>query len=176
MRYDTIKDAVYAWVETFNAVPMSVIEKIINYDIEKNGVESINEITPPAVGNRVYVFADQNEGEIVKYDKENDLYEVKFDSGEKKMFEQSDIEVIIRDPFPMWGTMWALSDPTDIEWANGEHLGPHLQEVADCGFRIYESEDFGILLGVDGAGYNFYDEHWIPLYKARGLQWHKGAA
>lgn len=23
-----------------------------------------------------------------------------------------------------------------------------------------------------GAGYSFYTEHWIPLYKARGLKWH----
>ena len=22
-------------------------------------------------------------------------------------------------------------------------------------------------------GYDFYENHWIPLYKARGLQWHE---
>ena len=32
---------------------------------------------------------------------------------------------------------------------------------------------FGYFFGIDGAGYSFYEEHWIPLYKARGLQWHK---
>lgn len=26
--------------------------------------------------------------------------------------------------------------------------------------------------GIDGAGYNFYEAHWLPLYNARGLQWH----
>ena len=26
---------------------------------------------------------------------------------------------------------------------------------------------------IDGAGYDFYESHWIPLYKARGLQWHE---
>lgn len=46
--------------------------------------------------------------------------------------------------------------------------------MADCGFRIYESDDFGgYIFGIDGAGYDFYDAHWIPLYKARGLRWHK---
>ena len=45
--------------------------------------------------------------------------------------------------------------------------------MADCGFRIYESEEFGYFFGIDGAGYSFYEEHWIPLYKQRGLQWHK---
>ena len=28
MRYDTIREATYAWVESFNAIPMSVIEKV----------------------------------------------------------------------------------------------------------------------------------------------------
>lgn len=45
--------------------------------------------------------------------------------------------------------------------------------MADCGFRIYEQEDLGYVFGIDGAGYDFYSEHWIPLYKARGLHWHK---
>ena len=25
---------------------------------------------------------------------------------------------------------------------------------------------------MDGCGYDFYLEHWVPLYKARGLKWH----
>ena len=79
----------------------------------------------------------------------------------------------LESQFPMWSTMWSFSDPCDKEWANGEHLGPHLKEMMDCGFRIYESEDFGTVFGIDGAGYSFFDEHWIPLYKARGLHWHE---
>lgn len=35
------------------------------------------------------------------------------------------------------------------------------------------SEDYGYLIGIDGAGYDFYKAHWLPLYKARGLHWHK---
>ena len=37
---------------------------------------------------------------------------------------------------------------------------------------MYESGEFGYFFGIDGAGYDFYECHWIPLYKARGLQWH----
>lgn len=72
------------------------------------------------------------------------------------------------DVLPMWGTMWAFEDRCDINW-----LEDDLQAVADCGFRIYESEDCEYLIGIDGAGYDFYEAHWIPLYKARGLHWHK---
>ena len=174
MKYDTVKEAAQAWVETFNSIPMSAIEKINEYDIEKTGCDSIVEITPPSVGDRVYVY-NKTQGEIVarNIDDEENLYVVDLDSGETVTAKENEFDVLRYDPFPMWGTMFALTDPTDIEWANGEYLGPHLQEIADCGFRIYQSDDFGVLLGVDGAGYNFYEAHFIPLYKARGLHLHK---
>lgn len=70
----------------------------------------------------------------------------------------------------MWGTLWAFGDSVDNWWLE-EHGG--LQAMADCGFRIYEQEDYEYVFGIDGAGYDFYSEHWIPLYKARGLHWHK---
>ena len=38
--------------------------------------------------------------------------------------------------------------------------------MADCGFRIYEQEDYGYIFGIDGAGYNFFDEHF-ELYIRR---------
>lgn len=129
MKYDTLTEACHAWVDSFNAIPVSAIEKLW----EASDYADFEEITP--------------------YDDDWD----------------EDLE----SQFPMWGTMWSFSDPCDEEWANGEYLGPHLKEMMDCGFRIYESEDFGIVFGIDGAGYNFFDEHWIPLYKARGLRWHE---
>jgi hypothetical protein len=45
--------------------------------------------------------------------------------------------------------------------------------MADLGFRIYQTEDFGVVFGIDGAGYDFYEAHFEPLYKLRGLCWHK---
>ena len=69
----------------------------------------------------------------------------------------------------MWGTMWSFGDNVDDWWL--EKNGG-LQAMSNCGFRIYESEEFGYFFGIDGAGYDFYESHWEPLYKARGLQWH----
>lgn len=38
---------------------------------------------------------------------------------------------------------------------------------------IYGIEIKGDLyLGIDGAGYDFYESHWIPLYKTLGYSWH----
>ena len=70
---------------------------------------------------------------------------------------------------PMWGTMWSFSDPLDSWWLE-EKDG--LAAMARCGFRIYRQEDYGYIFGIDGAGYDFYEDHWIPLYKERGIQWH----
>ncbi len=122
MMYNTIREAATAWVNSFNAVPTTVVEKLIRLDPDE-----VREITP---GRR-----DED-----------------------------------ADYLPMWGTMWSFGDSEDDYWLEEED---GLELMAECGFRIYEQEDFGYLFGIDGAGYSFMDEHWIPLYKARGLQWHR---
>ena len=53
--YKTKKDAAYAWVQEFNAIPQSVIKKLAKVDLEENG-EGITEITPPSCGDRVYIY------------------------------------------------------------------------------------------------------------------------
>ncbi len=70
---------------------------------------------------------------------------------------------------PIWRAMWAFNRDVDNEWLEEEDCQ---DAMAKCGFRIFEQEDYGYIFGIDGAGYDFYEAHWIPLYKARGLQWH----
>ncbi|WP_461199331.1 hypothetical protein [Enterococcus sp. N249-2] len=73
--------------------------------------------------------------------------------------------------FPMWGTLFEMSDSTDIYW-----LEENLDKIAECGVKIYsydDGENQMYLLGIDGAGYDFYENHWVPLYEKRGLKWHK---
>lgn len=71
---------------------------------------------------------------------------------------------------PMWGTMWQFDDWADNGWFEFED---GIQAMSKCGFRVYEHEDYGYFFGIEGAGYNFYEAHWIPLYQARGLHWHE---
>lgn len=67
-----------------------------------------------------------------------------------------------------WGTMFHPEWSLDEKW-----IREHIKEVEKCGFLIYDSDETGILLGVDGCGYDFFSEHWTPLYRRRGLLWHE---
>jgi len=76
------------------------------------------------------------------------------------------------DILPAWGTMWSFHDWCDNGWFEYEY-DEAIKAMSECGFRVYESDDYGYFFGIDGAGYDFYEAHWIPLYEARGLQWHE---
>lgn len=167
MKFDTIKEATQAWVREMNAVPMGVVEKLMGEDYE-----GVQEITPPARYDRITIFSGEyngESGEIEAYDGETEMYVVNLDNGETVQIEENEFDREDYGGLPMWGTMWAFGDSCDNWWL--ENGG--LQLMADCGFRIYEQEDYGYIFGIDGAGYDFYESHWIPLYKARGLHWHK---
>ena len=67
-----------------------------------------------------------------------------------------------------WGTLFAPIDMCDQRW-----FQEHKAEVATLGIFVFESEDWGILLGIDAGGFDFYESFWIPLYQLRGLRWHE---
>lgn len=63
----------------------------------------------------------------------------------------------IRDSYPMWGTLFELKD-------NWDRI---TEEAKTCGFGVIKETDyFKPMLFVEGAGYSFYAQHWIPLYMA----------
>lgn len=174
MKYDTIREAAEAWVDGFNAIPYSVAEKLLKV----SDYGDLYEITPPSKCDRVYLYGNEHNGEhgeIVEtcYDGDDNLYRIELDDGGDCVVSEDDFEVEREGGLPMWGTLWAFGENIDNAWLDGKYIGNGLQAMADCGFRIYESEDYEYIFGIDGAGYDFYEAHWIPLYKARGLHWHK---
>ena len=69
-------------------------------------------------------------------------------------------------PIPMWATYFHATQDRDWIWKNASEVWKK------TGFIVYDIPDVGICLGVNGAGYSFYDTHWLRLYDLRGLQWH----
>lgn len=167
----TIYEATSEWVREMNAIQQGMIAKMMKSDIDE-----WTEVTAPKPGDQVYVYEVPEEldtlehgGEIVSYDEESDLYCIELYDGKKVSAAAEDFEVEYDGYLPMWGTMWSFGDSADDYWL--EEMGG-IRIMSECGFRIYEHEEFGYFFGIDGAGYDFYEAHWIPLYKARGLQWH----
>ena len=168
----TILEATQEWVREMDAVQTEMIAELMEHN-----PYDWQEITTPCVGDRVECVCeledgtnDFREGEIISIDDGGDDpgYLVELDDG--PVVGVDNVEVISRyDSLPMWGYMWQMHDPCDIHWIEEED---GVRILSRCGFRVYQSEKYGIFFGIDGAGYDFYDEHWIPLYKARGLKWH----
>lgn len=168
MKYNTIREAAEAWVSEMNAIPTEMIARLMQYEPDE-----WRNVTPPSRGDRVYVYdapgTDEHYGEV-KHCLESGFYLIEMDDGAEVECGEDDFEFEESIDVPMWGTMWSFDDNADYYWMTD--MGG-LQKMAECGFTIIESEEFGYFFGIDGAGYNFYEEHWIPLYKARGLHWHK---
>lgn len=168
-RFETLAEATQAWVAEFSRFPTDMIETLMAACDPDDWME----VTPPAVGDRVYLYAaesDMDEGEIIDYDDENGQYKIKDDDGFEFWTTTDEFDVDRYDITPMWGSMWQFKDMLDDDWLEE---GDGIQALADCGFRIYHHTEWGYFFGIDGAGYDFYSAHWEPLYKKRGLQWHE---
>ena len=78
----------------------------------------------------------------------------------------------------MWGTMFLVNNYVDRErifdllrTVDDEELGV-VREVADIGIFAWEI-DGELVLGINGAGYDFFASHWRKLYDALGYRWHE---
>ena len=172
----TINDAAHKWVAEMNSYEYSMIDTLM-----RDHPGDWREITMPCKYNRVYVYNlpekredgepyenTTNYGEIIEC-LEDSTYRIEMDNGEIIIVERNDFNVKRYSYLPAWGTMWSFDGTADTYWL--EELDG-IRLMSECGFRIYMHEEWGYFFGIDGGGYSFYDEHWIPLYKARGLKWH----
>lgn len=166
MKYNTIKEATENWVKEFNAFPQDMINKIMKYE----GYESFSEVTVPSIGSRVYEYDNNQYGQIIDYNPEEDIYTIELNNEDVCKDDYSNFEIDKDSYLPMWGTMWQFGNSCDNYWLE---VKDGIRIMSNLGFRIYYNEDWGYFFGIDGCGYDFYEKHWIPLYKARGLKWHK---
>lgn len=167
----TIRGAAERWVHEMNAIPTGMIEKMMEADID-----DWREVTLPSVGDQVYADS-YGLGEVAEVISTEDgvvlVVDLDVPRSEQVEIPADEVEIERLELLPMWGTMWSFGDSADDWWLED---GNGIEIMSKCGFRIYESDEFGYFFGIDGAGYSFYDAHWIPLYKARGLQWHDPVA
>ncbi len=161
----TKHEAVKRWVDGFNAIDEGIVEKLIMLEPDK-----WHEVTAPSIDDRVYLCSGPHgdcAGRITEA--QGSQYMIELDEGGYVEADENGFD-IERDSFlPMWGQLWSFGESIDDCWLE-EMDGIRL--MSECGFRIYESDDYGYFFGIDGCGYDFYIAHFEPLYDARGLQWH----
>lgn len=64
--------------------------------------------------------------------------------------------------YPMWGWVFAC----DSFWTDSDYM--NVDKLHRLGFGVCEDMEGNQYLFISGAGYDFYDAHWIPLFKAIG--------
>ena len=145
-----INDKVEQWANTLNTVERDLIENSV-----KNNIDDWFELTKPSAGQFDY-FTNNT---IESIDTYNGSYTVEDD---EEKYDLDDVEVEHDSFLPMWGAMWTFNNSYEEDWARN-----HLYEFSEMGFRVYKYKPTGTLyFGIDGAGYNFYEAHWSPLYNA----------
>lgn len=160
---EALREQVEDWVSRMNEVPTDMIDKLMDDD------SGFKEVTAPDVGDTVYVYCVGNVGQIIEirdpldYDDEI-LYQIRLDSGHIIFCNVEEFEVERDSRVPMWSTMWSFYENDDQYWIEDPE---NVRIMSKCGFRVYKSLEFGYFFGIDGAGYDFYSQHWIPLYEAR---------
>jgi len=73
-----------------------------------------------------------------------------------------------QEGLPSWGTMWSFKVSLDEDWALES-----ISKMQEIGFRVFECDELPCVFGIDAGGYDFFKHHWVPLYLARGLEWHE---
>jgi hypothetical protein len=102
--------------------------------------------------------------------------EVLYNYNKKSMtedeLEDAKMEMMDTQREVMWGTLFEAKNKFVAEDIidNADAI------ISDAGFTIIdlsrENEgefQTGVFLGVNGMGYDFFDAHWIPLYKILGV-------
>lgn len=87
---------------------------------------------------------------------------------EEELEEARENEELFRVNVPMWYTWFEITDSWLLD-----KIQRNAYEVSSLGFTLiyHNNELWG--LGIDGAGYDFYEHHWIPLYRWLEFTWHE---
>lgn len=77
-------------------------------------------------------------------------------------------ELDVYEDWPSWGSVFRIKD------SNMKSQIKNLaKDVAEIGFLVlYDKFQNELYLGIDGGGFDFYTDLWIPLYDVLGLKWH----
>lgn len=156
----TKQEAVQKWVDGFSNIPQNWIKLVLEAEHEYR--------TLPMWGTMFIVERFDGEkmlenSRLMVYDKDEiDLEEIEEKEGVDR---REEVEKAIEEDD------WIVLE----EYVDEEMAGERAvldKDGAPMSVYIYEV-DGEYVIGVNGAGYNFFDGVWDRLYDAMGFKWHK---
>ena len=145
------------------ASDLDIVKSRISSDFNDIRLENLQKVFP-------YWFENTLTVEVTDEDIQNEGYEV--EDMDQNQIDDARSEIENQQREVMWGTIFEAKDNTIKDWI----LDDYEKIITEAGFTIIdlsrENEgeyETGVFLGVNGAGYDFYDQHWIPLYKIFGV-------
>lgn len=162
----TIREATQEWLKEFNEIPNQVIIEMAKSDEQISCYDSDNFrlISSPAI-QCGYCSAN--------YDGDKSLKELQEENNVKCEYCEDNTGDLWEIGYPEyafptgWGTLFSPKSSFDSEW-----MAKNADQISKLGIFVFDSDIYGIILGIDAGGFDFYDAYWIPLYKLRGLKWH----
>ena len=145
------------------ASDLDIVKSRISSDFNDIRLENLQKVFP-------YWFENTLTVEVTDEDIQNEGYEV--EDMDQNQIDDARSEIENQQREVMWGTIFEAKDNTIKDWI----LDDYEKIITEAGFTIIdlsrENEgeyETGVFLGVNGMGYDFYDQHWIPLYKIFGV-------
>lgn len=158
------KEAIMGIMESWKEIPSANLSFKTSLNLPKVGIYGMDD-----VGEEREVVEVDYEKEVVYFETEEEFIErfKEENNGEEPGLLDSREEYSFGDVYfeglhssPMWGTAWYVDSKT-AQW-----IKDNLPKSMEIGLKVFEDDEGEIIVGIDGAGYDFYEAHWIPLYEA----------
>ncbi len=62
--------------------------------------------------------------------------------------------------YPMWGYVFEANNQF-----LSEKLEENVNELAEIGIYLMQVNETRVIVFITGCGYDFYDSHWLPMYR-----------
>ena len=141
---------------------LDIVKRRVNEDFNDIRLENVQRIFPNWYEETLTV--EPTDKEV--------LYNYNKKSMTEDELEDAKMEMMDTQREVMWGTLFEAKNKFVAE----DIIDNSDAIISDAGFTIIdlsrENEgeyETGVFLGVNGMGYDFFDAHWIPLYKILGV-------
>jgi len=131
--------------------------------------KSVVEITPIGVGD----FVERNDlsemMEVLEILPNGHYLTENAEGDDTVVVAPEEVQIVFPEEVPDFDTMWNFNNPSLTNWVAQEG---NLENVAWCGFRIYQHEKLGYLIGTNHDEPENLAKCFELLYDAMDLNWH----